>query len=220
MSVPLIYEPASLESRTTVPSQFGWAAHPSAGIARRPNFAKLAELVSLVQNRVHVSRADAVGANAISSPFGCETAFHREYGSFASVVCHLWLREIHAMARNICYENNRPSSALFDHLSCCSLSADERAGSIDIDDLPPLRDRQVECMGAFTRLTSKIANPPRPCSRRASQAYRPSFPAPPVTIALPVTLNRFFAPASGSISREELGGGIMDEVLPSLRIIL
>lgn len=73
---------------------------------------------------------------------------------------------------------------------------------------------------AFSGFAFRIMRPPRPCSRSASQQYRPSVPAPPVTTAFPWTINLLCRPFAGSLFSPGRGAGDMDAWLPSLRIML
>jgi hypothetical protein len=60
------------------PRQFKWVAHPTHRISRIPAVPCVLQPLSVVEYGVHVTRAQAVDANAVAAPLGRQTLRQRQ----------------------------------------------------------------------------------------------------------------------------------------------
>lgn len=129
----------------------------------------------MVQDRVHVSRADTVHSNSVPCPLSCERAFEQQQRAFRNIVRHLWLREVDTMSRDRGYEEDAATGLLFYHLTIHergmrititssrkiarlpsdSLCAEPASGRVGIERPLPLVETQLEsvCAGHHARET-------------------------------------------------------------------
>lgn len=82
------------------PRQLLRIPHPARGIAARPHGARALQPRALVQHRVHVSRRDAVDADAVAGPFGREAGFQGYERGFGRVVAGLRLWVVGPVGRD------------------------------------------------------------------------------------------------------------------------
>ena len=126
------------------PSQLLRLTHTPKRIPLRPGAPVLFEACSLIQYGVHIARAYAVDANAISCPLRRHRTLHGEYGTLGRVVVDLRLREIRAVGRYACHQDDAAAVATVLHGFRHGLRAEKRAGSIDLEHLSPFLGAYVQ----------------------------------------------------------------------------
>lgn len=71
----------------------------------------------MVQDRVHVPRADTIHPDPISRPLGRERIFELQECPLGNIVGHLWLWEVNAVRRDRSCEDDAATSLLLHHLA-------------------------------------------------------------------------------------------------------
>lgn len=71
----------------------------------------------MVQDRVHVPRADTIHPDSILRPLGRERIFELQECAFGNIVRHLWLWEVDAVCRDRSCEDDAATCLLPHHLA-------------------------------------------------------------------------------------------------------
>lgn len=127
-------------------SQLFWFTHPAKRVPFSPNAPMLCEPLSLVQDRIHIPRADAVDSDPEPRPLGCQRALDGEDGRLGRVVVNLGLGEVDNMCRYARHEDDATAGSPARHGLCHRPSTQEGTRGVDVKHLPPLLRRDVEGM--------------------------------------------------------------------------
>lgn len=98
----------------------------------------------LIENSVHVSRADGVHPDTMHPPLSSQRVLERQHARLGHVVVHLRLGVIRSVAGDGAGHDDAPAGALTNHLARRGLGAEERPREVDVDHAAELVGRDVD----------------------------------------------------------------------------
>lgn len=118
--------------------------HPPHRIPRIPHIPRPPQPLALIQNGIHVPRAQTIDPNPIAAPLGCERLGERQQRRLGRVIRRLGLGIVCVVGGDGRGEDDAAGRLLPHHLPRDALRAEEAAREVDVVRAPPLGRAHVD----------------------------------------------------------------------------